>query len=362
VFLRSETSTDRDNTFTSSSVFLGLIAFTFAMMLIVLRTSDFGLTNQPYYIQKMLWVILFVSIPIVVGAVLRYFEQFLLARNDSHLSYYATAVCVLLLTPLVMGRYPTAAFKHGSVDWFAKGISSTFEDPQNNKVAFSANDRLGSHLSNLALRATSELVMPVETGISGNAYVACEFMNQKSASLVYTTPNGRAEMVMSGCDPGITYIEDGQRIKNPKLDYFRVDSGVVERLAKDQLGFRLLLRGFLPPEKWGTWAGGYRSAIGFDLPKNMENPIIELDLRSHPSFANGREVVVSVNNAEIGTAQMTKAPSQKVKFSLPESVIGKPVELTITCSRTDAEILEDDPVDGPNPCVGVRSLVVRNNR
>jgi hypothetical protein len=137
VFLRSETSTDRDNTFTSSSVFLGLIAFTFAMMLIVLRTSDFGLTNQPYYVQKMLWVILFVSIPIVVGAVLTYFEQFLLTRNDSHLSYYATAVCVLLLTPLVMGRYPTAAFKHGSVDWFAKGISATFKDPENKKVAFS---------------------------------------------------------------------------------------------------------------------------------------------------------------------------------------------------------------------------------
>jgi hypothetical protein len=83
-------------------------------------------------------------------------------------------------------------------------------------------------------------------------------------------------------------------------------------------------------------------------------------LRSHPSFQKGREIVFSVNNIEIGTALMTTAPAQKVKFSLPKSAIGKPVELTITCLRTDAEILKDNPVDGPDPCVGLVSLSVVN--
>jgi len=361
VFLHSDTFTGRDNTFISSSVFLGLIAFTFAMMFIVLRTSDFGLTNQPYYVQKMLWVTLFVSIPIVIGAVLGYFEQFLLTRNDSLLSYYATAVCVLLLTPLVMGRYPTAAFKHVSVDWFAKGISFTFEDPENKKVAFSVSDRLGSHLGNLALRATSDLVMPFNTGISGNAFLACKFMNENDASLAYSTPNGRAEMVMSGCNPNITYVEDGVRQLNPLLWYFEIEVGEIERPALNQLGSRLLLRGFLPPEKWGTWAGGYRSAIGFNVPQKLQNPSIQIDLRPHPSFTSGREVIFAVNEVEIGRTQISQSSTQKVKFPLSKSISGGPVELTITCTRTDEEILQDDSADGPQPCVGVRNLVLGDN-
>ena len=358
--LHSKVLTNGDNSSMSASVFLGLISFTFAMMLIVLWTSDFGFTNQPYYVQKMLWVILFVSIPIVIGGVLTYFEQFLLTRNDSHLSYYATAVCVLLLTPLVMGRYPTAAFKHGSVDWFAKGISSTFEDVENNKVAFSTIDRLGSHLSNLALRATSNVIMPVETGISGNAFLACSFMNDNSASLVYTTPNGRAEMVMSGCNPDITYIEDGQRIQNPKLDYFSVDVDFIERLAKGQLGFRLLLRGFLPPEKWGTWAGGYRSALGFRVPTNLGKPALRVVLRPWIVDKESEEVVIKANNIEIGRVRMTTQQNKSVELSLPDSLIGKEVELTLTCVRTPEKVQKDDPADGPDPCVGLVSLSVVN--
>jgi hypothetical protein len=306
----------------------------------------------------MLWVILFVSIPIVSGRVLTYFEKFLMTRDDSRLSYYATAVCVLLLTPLVMGRYPTAAFKHLSVDWFAKGISSTFEDVENRKVAFSVSDRLGSHLSNLALRATSDLVMPVNTGISGNAFLACKFMNENDASLAYSTPNGRAEMVMSGCNPNITYVEDGVRQLNPLLNYFEIAEGEIERPALNQLGFRLLLRGFLPPEKWGTWAGGYRSAIGFIAPQDLQNPSIQIDLRPHPSFTSGREVIFAVNDVEIGRTKIFQSTTQKVKFPLSKSISGKPVELTITCARTEEEILQDDPADGPQPCVGVRNLVL----
>jgi hypothetical protein len=329
----------------------------------VIWAGDFGFLNQPYYVQKMFWILLFVSIPIALSTGFTWGErlQESLPLNQRIGSSLSLAI-LLLLTPLIQGRLPVSATKKHITDWFANGMVAEFENPGNRAIAFSVSDRLGSHFGNLALRATSDLVMPVETGISGNPFLACTFMNENNAGLAYTTPNGRAEMVMSGCNPNITYVENGVQQPNPALEYFDVALGEIEKPALNQLGFRLLLRGFLPPEKWGTWAGGYRSAIGFDLPKNMENPIIELDLRSHPSFANGREVIVSVNNAEIGTAQMTKASSQKVKFSLPESVIGKPVELTITCSRTDAEILKDDPVDGPNPCVGVRSLVVRNNR
>jgi hypothetical protein len=356
VFLRSETSTDRDNTFTSSSVFLGLIAFTFAMMLIVLRTSDFGLTNQPYYVQKMLWVILFVSIPIVVGAVLTYFEQFLLTRNDSHLSYYATAVCVLLLTPLVMGRYPTAAFKHGSVDWFAKGISATFKDPENKKVAFSANDPLGSHLSNLALRSISNLTMPIEIGLSGNSFLACSFINKNSASLIYTTGNGKAEMEVAGCDNNLQYVVDGKLIPKTESQYFAIPVDTEVDITTSAAALQHMPRGVLPYTKKGNFATGYHSSIVFSYPSKMTSPRLVLNFSGTKVGPVDRTVTVFVNGDLQTTVEASYQRITSVDLVLPTGEAGSRVEIAIDCSWSDEETQKID-VSGPPPaCLKLVSM------
>lgn len=356
VFLRSETFADRANTFTSSSVFLGLIAFTFAMMLIVLRTSDFGFTNQPYYVQKMLWVILFVSIPIVVGSILTSFEQFLLTRNDSHLSYYATAVCVLLLTPLVMGRYPTAAFKHGSVDWFAKGISSTFEDVENNKVAFSANDRLGSHLSNLALRSASNLTMPIGIGLSGNSFLACSFMNKNSASLIYTTGNGKAEMELAGCDRELKYVVDGKLIPNIESQYFAIPVNADVDLTNLAAALQHMPRGVLPYTKSGNFATGYHSSIVFSYPSRLTQPKLVLNFSGTKAGPLDKTVTVFVNGDEQTTVEASYQRITKVDLELPKGETGSRVEVAIDCSWSDEEIQKIDVSGSPPACLKLVSM------
>lgn len=356
IFLRLETFTDRDNTFTNSSVFLGLISFTFALMLIVLRTSDFGFTNQPYYVQKMLWVILYVSIPIVIGGVLTYFEQFLLTRSDGHLSFYATAVCVLLLTPLVMGRYPTAAFRHGSVDWFAKGISSTFEDVENRKVAFSANDRLGSHLSNLALATTSNLVMPVATGISGNAFLACSFMNKNSASLIYTTGNGKAEMELAGCDDDLQYVVDGELILNTEPQYFSIPVDDDVDLTSLASALQHMPRGVLPYTEKGNFATGYHSRIVFSFPSKLEKPGLVLNFSRTKDGPVDKTVTFFVNGDEQTTIEAASQRITSIDLQLPRGEAGSRVELAIDCSWSDEETKKIAPASYPPACLELVSM------
>ncbi len=337
------------------------LGFVVGMVATVSLAGGFSVFEQPYYVQKMFWIVLFISIPVVLSVVALTFERFQAVRPRSfQVALGLSVVIALLLTPMIQGRLPVNATKKHNVDWFANGITKEFEDSTNRKVAFSWVDRLGSHLSNLALRASSDLVMPVETGISGNAFLACTFMNENNATLVYTTPNGRAEMVASGCDPTITYVENGEQQENPSINYFTLDRGRTEQIAEGKAGFRFLLRGFLPPERWGTWAGGYRSAIGFNLPDNVSAPQLELTLRRHPKTPATRELVIAANGQTVQRTRLKSTQTEKLLLELPTSMIGQPVELTLTCIRTDDEIVKDDPVDGPEPCVGVVSMALRN--
>ena len=358
VFLRSETSTDRDNTFTSSSVFLGLIAFTFAMMLIVLWTSDFGFTNQPYYVQKMLWVILFVSVPIVIGGVLTYFEQFLLRRNDSHFSYYATAVCVLLLTPLVMGRYPTAAFKHGSVDWFAKGLMANVQRPGERATAFVRDDNLGSHVSNLALRTSSSVVTPIEFGLLGNPYLMCRFINRESVSLVYSSDNGAAEMFAAGCNSSVRYVIDGTLHTNPPKEYFGLPADIEVSMTTSGFALQHAKRGVLPFSKSGNLATGYNSTIVFSRPANLRIPKLELSFLAVEDGPQDPSVSISINGKEVAKAQGNIFKETRVGFSLGEGSEGDPLEISINCAWTDDEIRKVDPFGYAPACLELLSIKI----
>ena len=358
VILHSKVLTNGDNSSTSASVFLGLISFTFAMMLIVLWTSDFGFTNQPYYVQKMLWVILFVSIPIVIGGVLTYFEQFLLTRNDSHLSYYATAVCVLLLTPLVMGRYPTAAFKHGSVDWFAKGLMANVQRPGERATAFVRGDNLGSHVSNLALRTSSSVVTPIEFGLLGNPYLMCRFINRESVSLVYSSDNGAAEMFAAGCNSSVRYVIDGTLHTNPPKEYFGLPADIEVSMTTSGFALQHAKRGVLPFSKSGNLATGYNSTIVFSRPANLRIPKLELSFLAVEDGPQDPSVSISMNGKEVAKAQGNIFKETRVGFSLGEGSEGDPLEISINCAWTDDEIRKVDPFGYAPACLELLSIKI----
>ena len=331
--------------------------FVAAFAATVVFTSDYGFLTLPYYPQKMLWTLLFMSIPVALSRGFALLEEWLSSKQTLLKVRVITVVWLfLVLVPLVQGRAPTNATKHVTVGWFAQGMVRPVDNSETS--AFSMRDKLGSHMANLALQSVSKGYLAPDVAISGNPYLGCKYIELRQASTVYTTPNGRAELLESGCSPDRTYVEEGQEIAPTQLDYFGLMPGQVERFERGQLGFRLLLRGFQPPQRWGIWAGGYRSAIGFKYERALQNPQLEMVLRPYSKDDVMRTVVVSANNQEIGRAVLRIDSFQKYKFNLPSAARGASVELTISCERDDEEILADDPVDGPNACLGLQSMKI----
>lgn len=346
----------------SRQVMASIVGLALGSVLVVQLAGGPGLTDQPYYVQKILWVIVFVSLPLTISILLDWIDSWSQRSSHGDVRVPVTIVCAMLLLPLATNRTPAAATRHFTVDWFAKGILGEYGWRSNSAVAFSMRDRLGSHLANLALQGTSRSRVKVETSLSGNPFVACQEINAEGAELVFTTPNGRAELVESGCDPDIMYIEEEKRINNPWVPYLHLIVDEEERTARDQPGFRFLLRGFLPPEKWGTWAGGYGSSFGFAYGEDLDSPSLELRLRSHPKDTTQRSVIVKVNGEEAGRKMLPLEGDVLMETMLPSGVTGKRIVVTLLCERTDSEAMEDDPADGPTPCVGLESIKLRNIR
>ena len=339
-----------------SELLMSIVGLALGSVLVVVLAGGPGVTEQPYYVQKILWVLLFLALPLTLSLVLERIE-FLSSSSSSRRWQTPTALVLsLLFFPLATNRTPAAATRHFTVDWFAQGVLHDYGPLQQRAVAFSMRDRLGSHLSNLALAGTSAVRLPVEISLSGNPYAACVEMNRQEAKLVFTTPNGRAELVESGCNPEISYVEEGSVVRNPWVPYFGLEVDREEVTARGQSGFRFLLRGFLPPERWGTWAGGYGSAFGFAYETDLVSPRLRMRLRSHPSDTEQRAVVIKVNEKEFGRKLLSLGDAEWAEVPLPRGRRGSRVVITLVCERTLEETLADDPTEGPVPCAGLEAL------
>ena len=334
-----------------------LLGFTAGMASVVFFLGRNGLFDMPYYIQKMYWVVLYVSVPIALGAGLTWVLGLrALSPGHGRTARLVPLWMLMVLVPMLQGRTPHEATTHLSVDWFAHGV---FEMAPSDGVAvgaFSMRDRLGSHMSNLALRSASTSVLPPDVAISGNPYLACSALNKADVRTVYTTPNGGRELLESGCNPEMKFVEDGKVLPQLEADYFGLATSITERPALGQPGFRFLVRGFLPPEKWGVWAGGYRSTFGFSYETDVSSPVLSLQLRSYPKDIEQRIVVIRANNSEVARHRLSFVGTDEVRVSLPYGRAQDQMEITLTCEKTDEEIAADDPIDGPTPCVGLESI------
>jgi len=335
-----------------------LVGFTVAMTAIVFLAGDDPLLAMPYYIQKMYWIVWYVSTPLALGVAGSWVADREWFRDrPSRFGRLVAVWIAIALIPFVQSRVPNNAATHFSVDWFARGVFAVEPRDTENNGAFSMRDQLGSHMANLALRSASTTFLTPDVAISGNPYLACRDIRENGMTRIYTTPNGRAEMFESGCPTGIEYVEDGVALQPVTLEYFEIERGI-ERFTNKSTGFRLLLRGFLPPEKWGTWAGGYRSALGFRYRAAMTEPRAEITVRRDASSWAGKKLIIHANDKEMATLDVGAVRTSTFTVPLPPGERGTSIELTMTCERTTEEILDDDPVDGPSRCVGLESLRV----
>jgi hypothetical protein len=250
------------------------------------------------------------------------------------------------------------ATKQPNVKWFAKGMTVDVQSEEYRAVAFSWIDQLGSHVSNLALRASSDVVMPVDVALSNNTFLACRFINENDVNIIYAPQHGRAALVTAGCSPKATYIEEDRILENQDPLYRVVPVGARRFISDDQKGVGHLLHGFLPVENWGVWAGGYQSIFGVGTTDEISGAILRVNFETHMVFGRGVEVILRVNGEVSNVFSMPQSGELIVDVELGDTRAGQQYEVSIECERTDEQVLKDDPKDGPVPCVGLKSFVL----
>lgn len=333
--------------------------FVSGMILTVMWAGSFGLLEQPYYTQKMLWVLLFVSIPPALAAGFTWLEKLDMQWPAEKRRGLIAVLCVaILFTPLVQGRAPINATRKPSVDWFAKAMTVEVQDEAYRAVAFSWTDQLGSHVSNLALRATSNLVMPVDVALSNNTFLACRFINENDATVIYAPTHGRTALILSGCKTNAIYIEEDRILENQAPFYPEATLNSLKLTSDGQLGAGYLVRGFLPLEQWGVWAGGYQSAFGVRMAQEVPRAVLRVNFETHMIFGRGIGVILRVNGEVSNVFSMPQSGELFVDVELGDAKIGQQFEVAIECERTDEQVLKDDSSDGPIPCVGLKSFVL----
>jgi len=315
------------------SVFIGLLSLTACMMLIVILTSDFTVLNQPYYTSKMLWIVLYVSIPIAVASVFDYFDELFLSKSfREKIGFGLMAVCCILLIPLVMGRLPKAAVTHFSIDWFAKGLLANAQVPGERTMAFTPGDVLGTHVSNLALRSFSGVVVPVELALSNDPIRACEFITNESVSLVYTSGNGNTELLAAGCSSELTYVVDGaiKELENP--NYFSVPLDTDLDLDTLPAALQHMPAGILAYSKAGNFMTGIGSKFVFSLPQDLKDGVLRFEYVGVQNGPKDKGATVRINGKV--QAEITLSPDlpKVITLRVPDGEKGDPIVVLIDCA------------------------------
>ncbi|CAB4563452.1 unannotated protein [freshwater metagenome] len=338
-----------------------LFGFVAGMILTVMWAGGFGLLDQPYYTQKMLWVLLFVSLPVALSVGCTWLDKVEFSwPAEKRRGAIAVLAVALLLTPLVQGRAPVNGAKQPNVKWFAQGMTLDIPEGEYRAVAFAWMKPLESHVSNLALRATTELVMPINVALSNNTYFACRFINENEATVVYTSTHGYSALVNSGCNTNAIYIEEDRIMEKLKPSFPSLTVGNERFVTDGAIGAGHILRGFLPMEDWGVWAGGYQSVFGVRTREATPNAVLRVKFETHMVYGRGIGVTLRVNGEVSNAFSMPRSGELIVDVALGDTEARQQFEVSIECERTDEQVLKDDPFDGPIPCVGLKSFVLTN--
>jgi hypothetical protein len=340
----------------------GFIALAVAVVTVVVLSGDYGIVNQPYYTQKMLWILLFISIPILVGGLLDVVSPWICSLSKpNRRALILTLPILLFLTPTVMGKYPILASQHSSFTWFAKAIRATTDMDPGQTVAYAPYDPQGTFISNLALSIISKNSLDLNVALSGNQYLACRFIASKSISVVYTTLGGKKYLRDSGCPPELLYYEEDTRTDTYRRSHPRLESGILSALESSPSLSEYLDSGFHGSERWVRWSTGLRSTISFSIDVGQANSNIVFGYLAPDALPRPIMAVFTVNGVATKKLSVEQLSSGEVLIPITkETQESGVVDLQINCDWSDEEIRSLDLVTSPPKCLGIRYLGVAN--
>jgi hypothetical protein len=311
--------------------------------------SGSGFFQLPYYVEKMVWVLLYVSLPVAVGAACRLVSDSVsqtAARRRT-----AIAVVGLLAFPLVTGGTPANATRHSAPEWFVSALMSQSPSELAGSVAYHPLDPLGSHLSNLALRLVDAPELPSSISLESDTHAACRIINDAGVETVVTVDYAVGSLWDSGCLPNRTYLAKDGPVSIPEGEYFPMKVNHFYRFGENNLGRFLFLRGFREPESWGTWATGYMSALGLKFPSDSDRVTVVLGVR--PSFFGSapKKADVLLDFKRVARVELPSS-SGEIRIDLGQRSAGEKLELAFDCLWSIDQARKVEPSDGPPPCVG----------
>jgi len=188
------------------SLLAGYATFIVSLVVVLqkMRVGPESLT--PYYIQKLIWGLLFLALPILLNSV------FLLVESVPPIRIQAFRELLFLASFILTMQHKVQIenqFRHERINWVAEGISRI----ENNQlplraVVYFSGDHLGSHVGNLAIAWVNPVVMPFELRITDRIDLVCKFIIGQDVTTVITADGGLDELIANGCpEVGVEYSE-----------------------------------------------------------------------------------------------------------------------------------------------------------
>ncbi len=191
-------------------IILPLVGVTYLIFLILMRTDQYSWTDTPYYSIKMIWQILFISMPLLVSYAVFIVDAALQKSSIPFRNFVKYGLVCAALGHSFTGAYtPLAAREHRSNMWFANGVSQVdFDKPQHRIIAYWNLDLQGIYVGNRVLDVVTATRLPVRTWFDGGPTEVCKFVIKEKVDEIITAQGGTELMHQAGCPKtGITYIE-----------------------------------------------------------------------------------------------------------------------------------------------------------
>ena len=191
-------------------IVLPLVGVTYLIFLILMRTDQYSWTDTPYYSIKMIWQILFITMPLLVSYSVFIIDAALQKSSQRFRDF--VKICLVasgLVYCFSAAHTPLSVINHQSNHWFADGIRKVdFDKPQHRIIAYYVLDKQGTYVGNRVLDVVTATRLPVRTWFDGGPTEVCKFVIKEKVNEIITAQGGTELMHQAGCPTtGVTYIE-----------------------------------------------------------------------------------------------------------------------------------------------------------
>ena len=183
--------------------YLGLLS---SLVVVISQIKEDLQSLTPYYIEKLIWGLIFVCIPILLMALFTLLDSFEGLFGKSIWAMMTVSVVFLFSS---QNSEIQEQFRHGRINWVATGVKTIQRDQLPLRaVTYFSWDHLGSHLGTLAIGWVSEVTLPFELRMTDRIDLVCKFISDQRVTTVFTADGGLDELIANGCpEKGVSYIE-----------------------------------------------------------------------------------------------------------------------------------------------------------